>query len=455
MLLTGALLPPLDFFIVNVALPSIRTDLGATPAEVQLVISGYGAAYAVFLITGGRLGDLYGRRRLFLLGMAGFVLASALCGLARSPGLLVFGRILEGATAAVLAPQILGSMRALFAGSELSRAVSLYATTIGLAAAIGQLLGGVLIAADIWGTGWRAVFLVNLPIGACAIAGGLVLVPETSATAKPRLDVGGAALVSLALFALIVPLSEGSDEGWPGWSVGALAAVPLLLAGFLAYEDRLAARGGMPLLDLALLRVASFRRGVLAALLFFFTAPFYLFFSLELQAGRGLGPLATGLAILPYGIGIFIGPLVTLPLLSRLRHRLFAIGMAIQVTGYAAIGLCVALQSADGPLAAAVFVGGLGQGIAMPRLIDMVLSEIPPQQAGLAAGILNSTLQLGTSVSVALIGPLFFSVLGHRTGATAYGEAFAAAMAAVVTGLGLALVIGAMPLPRPARRRGQ
>ena len=440
-LLAGGLLPPVDFFIVNVTLPSIQQGLMATPAEVQLVISGYAAAFAVFLITGGRLGDLFGRRRMFMLAMAAFTATSALCGFAQSALLLVIGRVLEGVSAAMISPQVLGSIRALFTGRELGRALSLYGAMMGLAAATGQLGGGLLMALSPFGLGWRAVFLVNLPIGAAALLGGSLLVPETSAADRPRLDLGGAALLSLTLACLIVPLSEGSQRGWPAWTFVTLALVPFFLAAFLRCEDRLAARGGMPLLNLELLAIPSFRRGVLVATLFFFTTPFYLLFSIDRQDGVGLDALHTGLSILPYGVGLFLGPLASTPLLGRLRHRLLGIGMAVEVLGYAAIAACVAFGVEGWHLVAIVFVAGFGQGIAMPRLFNTALDDVPPAHGGLAAGVVNSALQIGAAISVAAVGTLFFAVLGGRTGAIAYGHAFGVAMIAVVAALAGAAAI--------------
>ncbi|MGH7042035.1 MAG: MFS transporter [Acetobacteraceae bacterium] len=438
-LLTGGFLPPVDFFIVNVALPSIQQGLRATPAEVQLVISGYAGAYAVFLVTGGRLGDLYGRRRLFILSMAAFTVTSALCGLAASAGLLVLARVAEGVAAALLAPQVLGAIRALHdaPGEEaaLSRALSVYGAMMGLAAAAGQLGGGVLVAWSPLGLGWRAVFLVNLPIGAVAIVGALTLLPETSAASRPRLDLPGAALLSAALAALVVPLSEGRQQGWPLWTFVALATVPGLVWAFLRHEDRLGARGGMPLLDLGLLYIPGFRRGVLVASLFFFTSAFYLLFAIERQDGAGLDALHTGLAILPYGVGLFLGPVASAPLLGRLRSRLLAVGMVIEVAGYAAVGIAVAAGASTVPLDIAVFVAGFGQGIAMPRLFNLVLADVPARQGGVAAGVVNSTLQIGAAVSVAAIGSLFFAVLGVGTGPAAYAHAFGVAMIAVVAAL--------------------
>lgn len=445
-LLVGGFLPPVDFFIVNVGLPSIEQGLNATPAQVQLVISGYAAGYAVFLITGGRLGDLYGRRRLFMLSMAAFTAASALCGLAPTAGLLVIARVAEGLAAAMLAPQVLGSIRAMYDEKRaLARALSVYGAMMGLAAATGQLGGGVLIALSPLGLGWRSIFLVNLPIGAAAMLGAWLWVPETSATTRPRLDLGGAALISLALACLVVPLSEGRQHGWPVWTLAMLAAAPLLLVAFLLYEERLATRGGMPLVSLSLLRIPTFRRGTLVGTLFFSTSAFYLLFALNRQDGLGLDALHTGLAILPYGIGMFLGPLASAPLLRRFRTRLLTIGMAIEVVGYAAIGVAVAVGIEGWGLAATVLLAGFGQGIAMPRLFNTALEDVPPAQGGVAAGVVNSMLQIGAAISVAAIGSLFFAVLGAGTGPAAYGHAFGIAMIAVVAALLCAAILSATP----------
>ncbi len=448
-LLAGGFLPPVDFFIVNVSLPSIHATLGADPAEVQLVISGYAAGYAVFLITGGRLGDLYGRRRLFLLGMAGFAATNALCGLAGSPVELVVGRVLQGLSAALLAPQVLGAIRALFPTEhELSRALSAYGVMMGLAAAVGQFAGGALVAWSPFGLGWRAVFLLKLPICLAVLAAGWFVVPETAGTKRVRLDFGGAALISLALACLVLPLSEGRQQGWPPWTFAALLAVPILVAGFLRFEARLASAGGMPLLDLALLRIPSFRRGVLVGTLFFFTSAFYLLFSVYQQEGYGTDPLYTGLAILPYGIGLFAGPLISQRLVRRLAIWLLPLGMGIQVAGYAATAVAVAAGLDGWPVIATVFTAGFGQGIALPRLYNVVLGDVPPHQAGVAAGVVNSALQIGAAISVAAIGGLFFGVLGSGTGREAYAHAFGIAQAATSTALFAGMLLS---IPRRTR----
>jgi MFS family permease len=445
-MLAGGLLPSVDFFIVNVSLPSIHVSLGASPAEAQLVVSGYAAGYAVFLITGGRLGDLYGRRRLFLIGMGGFIATNALCGLAATPLQLVLGRVLQGLSAAMLAPQVLGSIRALFPGeAELARALSLYGIMMGLAASIGQFAGGALVEWSPFGFGWRTVFLAKLPIAIPVMLVAWWLVPETSASQRRRLDMGGAVLVSLALACLVVPLSEGREHGWPAWTLAMLGAAPIAAGGFFWFEDRLTARGGSPLLDLNLLAIPTFRRGVLVGTLFFFTTAFYMLFSIYQQEGYGTDPLRTGLAILPYGIGLFAGPSVTAPVPARLRPWLLTIGMVIQVAGYAAVAIVVAYGLDGWPVPATVLLAGFGQGIAFPRLYNTVLGDVPPHQAGVAAGVLNSALQIGAAISVAAIGSLFFAVLGEATGRAAYAQAFGIAQA---TTTGVLFVAMLLSIPR-------
>jgi MFS family permease len=447
-LLAGGFMPPLDFFIVNVALSSIHESLGATPAELQLVISGYACGYGVFLITGGRLGDLYGRKRCFLIGMAGFSLASLGCGIAASPADLVIARIVQGSAAALLLPQVLGSIRALFPNErELARAMSGYGIMMGMAAAIGQFSSGALLQWNPAGLGWRVIFLLPLPVCAVTLLLGWKMVPQTGGGGRVRLDLGGAALISLTLAAIVVPLSVGREQGWPAWVFAVLAGVPVLIGVFVRYEQRLSRIGGMPLVDLALLRIPSFRRGVLVAALFFFTTSFYLLFGLYQQEGRGMQPLEVGLAIVPYGVGLFVGPLISAPLV-RLRPRLLSIGMAIQVSFYTVVGLLVAFGVAGLPLTAAVFLAGLGQGVAFPRLFATVLGDVPAAQGGVAAGITNSAMQIGAAISVAAIGSLFFMVLGGATGERAYAHAFSIAQWAATSGLFLAMLIALPPRRR-------
>lgn len=435
-LLAGGFMPPVDFFIVNVSLPSIQTTLGASPAALQLVISGYAGSYAVFLITGGRLGDLYGRRRLFLIGMTIFTIANLLCGLAASSLVLVAGRILQGIAAAMLLPQVLGPARTLFPHQrDLARAMSSYGIMMGLAAVSGQFLGGALVEWSPFGLGWRAVFLLKVPVALAVLLAAWIVVPETSASQRVRIDFAGAALLSLALACLVVPLSEGRQQGWPAWTLVMLAAVLPLSVGFLRFEAWLAARNLMPLLDLRLLAVRGFRRGVVVGTLFFFTTAFYVTFSLYQQEGRGTDPLHTGLAILPYGAGLFFGPLASGPFVPRLGNALLPIGMAVQVAGYAAAEVTIWYGWDGWPVLLAVLVAGFGQGIALPRLYNAALGDVPAAQAGVAAAVINSALQIGGAISVAGIGSLFFAVLGDGTSQADYAHAFGIAQVATTFAL--------------------
>lgn len=444
-------MPPVDFFIVNVALSSIHESLHTTSAEVQLVISSYAAGYAVFLITGGRLGDLFGRRACYLWGMAAFAAANLACGLAQTPTQLLVGRVFQGAAAALLVPQVLASIRAIYTDEPaLIRALGVYGMMMGLAAATGQFSGGALVQWNPFDLGWRSIFLIKVPICLVTIILAWRLVPETGGGQRIQLDLFGAGLISVALTAVVVPLSQGRQQGWPVWVFLALASVPVLVAIFIWHERRLARLGGMPLVDLALFAAPRFRRGVLVATLFFFTTSFYFLFGIYQQLGLGVEPLYTGLAILPYGIGLFLGPLASRPF-ARLDAHLLSLGMGVQVAGYTLIGAFVAWGWTGWGLSAVVFVAGLGQGVAFPRLYNTVLSGVPARQAGVASGIINSALQVGAAGSAAAIGSLFYTMLGDQTGERAYAAAFAVAQWSVTAALAIAMVL-AIPTPWWRRR---
>lgn len=458
-LLAGAFLPPLDFFIVNVALPSIRGELGASSSAEQLVISSYAALYAVTLTTGGRLGDLYGRGRVFLIGLIGFAAASTLCGLAWSPWALVAGRALQGVTAAVMAPQALASVQAIFPEAEKPLALSLYGAVFGLAAVVGQTLGGVLISLDLMGLGWRAIFLVNLPVAILVVLFGIPLLKETRAQNARKLDLGGTALSMLTLGALIVPLIEGREAGWPPWSWLSLMAVPALAWLFWRYETRLARAGGTPLLDPAAVQAPGLGRALLIALLFYAIGAFFLLFSVYLQDALHATALGAGLVFLPFGAGFLLGPLST-PFCRRiLGAYVNPVGMGLEAVGF--IGLVWAIVAAPtgvspapAPLAAILFVIGFGQGLALPTLMRMVTGRVAPAFSGMIAGIVSSTLQVGTALSVAVIGGIFYTVLGARTDPAAITQAFVvailciAACLAVGAGLGITLARRRAPPPR-------
>ena len=435
-LLVGAFLPPLDFFIVNVALPAIQDELSASSSAEQLVISSYAAVYAVTLITGGRLGDIYGRGKMFFIGLIGFAAASLLCGLAWSPWVLISGRVLQGTTAAIMAPQALASVQAIFPEAEKPFALSIYGAVFGLASVIGQVVGGILISADLFHLGWRAIFLVNLPVALLVILFGLPLLKETRAPSAQRLDPVGMLLATATLSALIVPLIEGREAGWPWWTWLSFLAVPLLASLLWRYERRLSQNGGSPLLDPVVLRAPGLGQGLAIVLLFYSIGAFFLLFSVYLQDALQLNALTAGLLFLPFGVGFLIGPLLTPYLRRFVGNYLSAIGMGCETLGLAGLAGLIAhtmMGSAPAmlPLAVLLFITGLSQGLAMPTLVRMVTGRVAPAFSGMIAGVTSSTLQISTALSVAVIGGIFYSMLDTGRSGANITHAFIVALLAM------------------------
>lgn len=445
-LLVGAFLPPLDFFIVNVALPSIRSGLGADPAQVQLVISGYAAVYAVFLITGGRLGDLLGRKRVFLAGLAGFGLASTLCGAAPSPAMLIAGRLLQGLSAAIMAPQGLASIHALFPERERARALSLYGATIGLAAIVAQAFGGLLIAANLGDLQWRVIFLINLPIVAIVFLVGIPLLPDTRSPHPARLDWMGVLLCALTLGLLVVPLVKGPEDGWPWWTCLMLIASPLLAMAFWRHEQRLTQRGATPLVSPQLARAPGLVVGLVGVLFFYVVSAFFLTFSIYLQEAIGMSALATGLTFIPCGLGFFLGPLMTPVAARRFGRWTPVLGMSLEVIGALLLSAVVAMApDGQAPALAGVIVAlgliGVGQGIAVPTLVRSVIERAPAGGSGMVAGIVNSALQISAALGVAVIGSVFFSLAGRSHTPSSLAHALSWAMLCVAASLAVAALL--------------
>jgi MFS family permease len=435
-LLTGAFLAPLDFFIVNVAMPSITSGLGANASDVQLVISGYAVVYAVSLITGGRLGDIFGRKQIFLIGLAGFALASALCGLAWSPAALIVARLLQALAAAAMAPQALASIHALFPAHERGRALSIYGVTLGLASVAGQLLGGALVAADLDGLGWRLIFLINLPVAIIAFAAAIPLLRETRGGRRPRLDIGGVILSALALTALVLPLIEGREQGWPWWSLAMLATTPFFVEAFRRYEQRLAKAGGEPLVAIEIFQSPGLLRGLFAILTLYAMAAFFLTFSIYLQGGLGQTALQAGLAIIPFSIG-FLAASTASPAVGRwLGTGAPSLGFVLSASGLVATSEIAAMVPAGvmpplALLAPALLLVGLGMGMSIPTMVRVIVERVEPGRAGLVGGMVNSTLQVSAAIAVAVLGGLFYAALGTRTDPGAIAHAFSITLLAI------------------------
>jgi EmrB/QacA subfamily drug resistance transporter len=418
----------MDSYIVNVAIPSIRSDLGASVSAAEMTVGGYILVYGLFLVTGGRLGDILGYKRMFLAGLGLFTVASLLCGVAPGPEALIVFRCVQGLSAALFFPQILSIIQTSFEGAQRDKALALFGVTIGLAAITGQLIGGVLVHLDLFGWGWRPIFLVNLPLGLAAIAGAALAMPGFRGTQRPRLDLPGVALLTLALLLLSFPLAEGRTAGWPVWCfVMMVLSVPCFVA-FGWWQRRLAAAGGQPLVNPPLLRLGAYRSGN-ALFLAFFACNAGLFFVLavQLQSGLGYSALESGLLFAPLGIA-FTGTSLVLPkIMPRLGLHVLTAGYGLNALGYLLL-LVTALAAGDslsGPvLIPALVVIGVGQGLGVSPLLGAALTGVPPREAGSAAGVLETVGQLGMSVGITLVGLVYFSTLDDAGSRHAYTHAF-------------------------------
>jgi EmrB/QacA subfamily drug resistance transporter len=412
-----------DISIVNVAIPSIQRDLDATYAEIQWVLAGYQLAFAVMLITGGRLGDIFGRKRLFMIGMAGFTLASALCGLAQSPDMLIASRVLQGLMGAIMFPQILSVIQVTFPPQERAGAFGMFGATIGLATITGPLVGGLLIEADLFGLEWRPIFLVNVPIGIIALVAATRFLAESKAPRALRLDPGGVAIVTAGLLLLVYPLVQGRDLDWPLWTFLSMAAAVPVLAGFIAFERRKKAMDGSPLVDPDLFRQRAFVPGLLVAGIFFMGIPaFFLTFSLFLQIGLGFSALHAGLTGAPFAVGSALASTASVRLAPALGRRILSVGSLLLVAGM--LGLIWTVDRYGGAVTSwqllpALLVCGLGLGCVVAPLVNVVLAGIRAQDAGAASGVLTTVQQVGGAVGVAVIGVIFFGLLGSQAAGVA------------------------------------
>ncbi len=413
-----------DISIVNVAIPSIQRDLDASYSQIQWVLAGYQLAFAVTLITGGRLGDIFGRKRLFMLGMTGFTLASALCGLAQSPGMLIGSRLLQGIMGALMFPQILAVIQVTFPPRERGTALGIFGATIGLATITGPLVGGLLIQFDVLGLEWRPIFLVNVPIGIAALAAAARFVPESKAPQALRLDLIGVGIVSAGLLLLVYPLVQGRDLGWPLWTFLSMAAAVPVLAAFAIWERRKKTTDGSPLVDLALFRQRAFVAGLLVAGTFFMGIPaFFLTFSIYLQIGLGFTALHAGLTTIPFAVGSALASTASVRLAPRLGRRILSLGALLLAAGMAGIIWTVDRYGGgvhSWQLLPALAVCGIGLGCVIAPLVNIVIAGVHRQDAGSASGVLNTVQQLGGAIGVALIGVIFFGLLGsHASAVTA------------------------------------
>lgn len=453
-LLFASFMDLLDVTIVQVALPSIGADLGASDAQLEWIVSGYMLAFAVALITGGRLGDLYGRRRIFLVGIAGFTLSSAAAAAAWSGDVLVATRIAQGLFAALMVPQLLASVQAFFSPRERAPMYGLIGGVSGLAAVAGPVLGGWLVDADLWGLGWRSVFLINIPVGIAIFVLAARFVPETRSSRPMRLDVPGVVLLSAVVLAFMVPLVEGQTLGWPAWLWIPVAVGAALLVAFVAYSRRRMRRDGSALLPMPLFADRGFSAGIVTQAAFqgalnAFTLPFIIY----LQVGLGFDALTAGLNLLAFSLGAMLGTGAVIPLVARLGKVLVTAG---SVTIAASVLWVFAVVSDTG----AAFTGwaavwpmalaGVGLALLVIPLVDVALATVPVADAGAASGAYSTFQQLGAAAGVAVSTTVFFTIVGDDWSREHVLEALQASVWVAVVGFAIA-ALASLLLPGRAK----
>jgi MFS family permease len=431
-LLIGQFMAILDVSIVNVAAPTIRADLDLSGGGLQLVVAGYTISYAVLLITGARLGDRLGHGRVFQVGLALFTLASLACGLAPTgPALIVF-RVVQGVGAAAMMPQVMSLIQRSFTGGARARALSLYSAVIACGAVVGQVFGGVIVSADLFGTGWRPVFLVNVPIGLLLLGAARRTLPVDRGDPDRRMDPSGVVTLSAAVLLFVVPLVLGHQEGWPTWCWVSLAASAAVLALFVSVERGLAARGGSPLVSAAVLRAPGMAVGCAALLLALVTYGGFLFITaLHLQSGLGDSPLRAGLTFAPAAIGFAATGLTWRLLPQRWHAPIIPGGLLAAAALYLALGLVLRDGSPAGATAELILLLlGMALGLAFSPMITVTLSHVPLSAAADASGVLVTVFQLGQVVGVATMGTLYLSLV-NAGGAVSSGHAYAWTSAAI------------------------
>lgn len=455
-ILAATLMNLLDSTVVNVAAPAILADLDGTYADLQWITAGYTLAMAVGLLTGGRLGDMFGRRRVLLVGVVGFVAASMLCAAAWSPESLIAARVVQGLFGAVMIPQGFGLIRDLFGPADVGKAFGVFGPAIGLSTILGPVVSGLLVDADLFGTGWRMVFAINLPLGAFALIAGLRTLPAGLSPARARrLDTVGALLAATGMFLLVFPLMQGREQGWPVWTWLMLAASVAVLGVFGAYQRRRRLSGRTPLVELSVFAKRSYASGALFVLVFFGAiVGFSLAVGLFLQLGLGHSPVRASLTMSAWAIGAFLGSGFSAGAMAKLGRRILHLGLALMTAG---LILLYAMFTQHGvgiggwSLSLPLLVYGLGMGMIFVPLFDVIMGDIADHEVGSASGILESIQQLGASLGVAALGTVFFTAAGPTGQPAGFLHAseqvtlVAVALTAVAFGL-------AFLLPRRARR---
>ncbi|WUH94338.1 MFS transporter [Streptomyces sp. NBC_00433] len=407
-----------DTTIVNVTVPTIQSDLHADYAQVEWVIAAYVLSFAVLLILSGRLGDIYGRKRVFLAGMAAFTAASLLCGVAVNPEMLIVSRFLQGAAAGLMVTQILAILHVVFPADERGKAVAVFGAVTGSSAVFGLALGGVVVQWNLFGWEWRPIFLVNVPVGIAALIAGALVIRESRAPRRPKLDLLGMPMAIAAVVLLVFPLTEGRRLGWPAWTYAMVAGALVLLALFLAYEKRRFAKVGSALVEFGVFRSRSFSVGMAMWFLFWIAVGgFFFVWTLFLQQGLGWTPMHAGLTAATFAIGVGIGA-GNAPdkLVPKFGRNVLVAGGVVNAIGFVTFSVLVAEYGhrlASWQIIPVHIVSGVGFGLIVAPTLDLLLGQVPGEQAGNASGLLNTVQQLGMALGVALTGVIFFAQVGN------------------------------------------
>lgn len=411
-ILCGQFMAVLDASIVNVAIPTIRRELGASGSDLQLIVAGYVIAYAVLLITGARLGMRYGFRRAFIWGLALFTAASFACGVAPTSQVLIVVRALQGAGAALMVPQVFSMIQRNFEGAGRAKALSLWAAALALGGLVGQVLGGLLVSANLFGTEWRPVFLVNVPIGLVLLFASFRFLPVDRPDAARPLDLAGLLSLAAAVLLLVVPLVMGHEAGWPPWTFISLAASAVAILVFALIERAVERRGGAPLIAERVLRAPGLPFALIAIVLALASYGGFLFtFTQYLQIGLAYSALQAGLTFAPMAIGFALSSLNWRRLPARWHSVVIPIGCLIAASGYALTALVVANGATSTPLLPlSLLVAGFGQGMAASPILTVALSNVAPQDAADASGVLTTVIQLGLVIGVATLGSVFLTL---------------------------------------------
>ncbi|MFF5208480.1 MFS transporter [Streptosporangium sp. NPDC000396] len=444
-ILAGSVMELLDATVTNIAGPTMRADLGGGSSMIQWLGAAYTLAMTTGLLTGGRLGDIVGRKRMFVIGAAGFVIGSLLCAVSVSPETVIAARMVQGLFGAAMIPQGLGMMREMFPPRELRMAFSAFGPVMGLSAVGGPILAGWLVEADLLGTGWRMIFLINLPIGLVTVLAAMRFLPATRPIRALTLDLPGAVLASLGSLMIVFPLVQGREQGWPAWAFAMMAASAAVFALFGWYESRKNRRGGDPLIAPSLFRKRSFVGGMVTGTIYFCAfSGFSLVFNLYAQYGLGYSPLKAGLAGVPLSLGMVLG-MGLMQVVGKYGRKVLHVGAAIMTIAVVAFLLLIGPGVNPWLLAPVLLATGLGSALIMGPYFEITLAGVEPHETGSAGGTLNALQQAGGALGVALLGTVFFGAADGDLTASARNTFW------MVAGMIMLTFVVAFLLPKQAR----